>query len=292
MRAKRQIKKVFIVYKHSIYQKYVVREKNEHLIRLLKARHPTTRHLVTRHEAHTRAIDLVKKTLTRLGIRYRISARSHLKYFDDVDLVITIGGDGTLLRSAHFVTDQLLIGINSDPESSVGALCSLDAPEFPKKMEAILNGHYDVKGLHRIRIRLNNKKLPIEPINDVLFTNISPAATSRYLIELERKREEHKSSGIWIATPLGSTAAIHAAGGPPQPGHDERLQFLTREPYQGIYNPYELTKGFIEKNKRLKIVSLMIKSRLYLDGPVRFFTIEYGDTLSFQWSPDVVRMIV
>jgi len=90
---------------------------------------------------------------------------------------------------------------------------------------------------------------------------------------------------------LGSTAAIHAAGGMPQPSHDNRLQFLTREPYQGIYHPYIITKGFIENGDKLVITSKMIKSRIYLDGPTKFYALEYGDKITMSLSKKYLKII-
>ena len=46
---------------------------------------------------------------------------------NDYDYVITLGGDGTFLTTAHYIRDQniKILGINSDPCSSLGYLCPL-----------------------------------------------------------------------------------------------------------------------------------------------------------------------
>lgn len=142
-----------------------------------------------------------------------------------------------------------------------------------------------------MQIKINNKSLPIEPINDILYTNTSPAATSRYFISLGRIKEEHKSSGIWIATPVGSTAAVNAAGGLKQHLLDSRLQYLTREPYQGTFNPYRLTRGFIKSNEELRLTSKMTKSRIYLDGPTKYFTLNFGDQVNISVSKNFLNLV-
>ena len=69
-------------------------------------------------------------------------------------------------------------------------------------------------------------------LNDVLFSHPIPAATTRYAIRRDGRAEEQRSSGVWIATAAGSTAAIHSAGGKILPITSQRLQFVVREPYE------------------------------------------------------------
>lgn len=286
-----KIKNAYIVYKKSVYQKFILDEKNQHLKKLMSDQHPTVKNLLSTHKQHLRAIQKVEQALKKHGIKYKISGRNNLQSLKGYDLIITIGGDGTVLRASQYITHQMILGINSVPKVSVGALCSIQIQDIKEKFEQLADGDFKIKKLQRIRIKVNNTRIPYEPINDVLFTNISPAGTSRYLIATNGKKEEHKSSGLWVSTPIGSTAAILAAGGKKQTLNQNNLQFFTREPYQGIYNPYSLTKGFVPKGKKLTITSKMIKSRLYLDGPTTFRTLEYGDKVSFEISPEVVKMV-
>ncbi len=288
----RRIKKVFVVYKRSVYQKYILDLSNGILSKLIKKRHPSTSKLLSTHKQHVRSLDLIRKTLKAHNIKYRFSSRSHSKNFKGYDLVITIGGDGTFLRASHYIKNQLMLGVNSVPTNSVGALCSITYNQFPKKLAEILDNKYKVKDLLRMKIQINGQPLPIEPINDILFTNYSPAATSRYIAKYNGRREDQKSSGIWVSTPLGSTAAMHAAGGNKQRPNDNRLQFFVREPFfPGKTNPYKIIHEFLAKKQKLKIMTKMLKSRIYLDGPTVYYSMEYGDELSVSLSKNTLRVI-
>lgn len=66
---------------------------------------------------HKKAINFCENILTKKFTNSKIVLRSDLcKPVRDVDLVITIGGDGTLLHAAHFIDDSIpLLGVNSDP---------------------------------------------------------------------------------------------------------------------------------------------------------------------------------
>ncbi|MCP5464357.1 MAG: NAD(+)/NADH kinase [Deltaproteobacteria bacterium] len=285
------IQKVYVIYKRSVYDKYVLEQKDKRLLALLKAKHPTTKNLIKNHDNHLRSLDHVEKILKKLGLKFTTVQRANIKNIQRYDLVVTIGGDGTFLRTSHHIKDQLLLGMNSSPQFSVGNFCTVVKENFEQKMIRLLSGDCDIRLLHRMRIAINGGTLPIEPINDLLYTSISPAATSRYMIKFNRKAEEHKSSGIWVSTAVGSTAAIKAAGGLKQTMGDDRLQFLTREPYQGIFNPYQLIQGFVNPKQKLTLVSKMLDSKLYLDGPTVCYSLEYGDKLEVSLSKNRLKMV-
>jgi NAD+ kinase len=286
-----KIKRIFVVYKRSVYQKYVLDEGHEKMQELIEKKHISAATLIAAHEKHMAALNSILKVLDACGIPYDTETRNHLRQIKGYDLILTVGGDGTFLYSAHVASNQLIMGINSAPSVSVGALCSVKHTQFPQKLDEILRGRYRVKELPKIRISLNGHKIATEAINDVLYTNVSPAATSRYLIRYQRIREEHKSSGVWVATSTGSTAAINAAGGQKMKPLEKRLQYLVREPYQGIYNTYKLTGGFIPKDKKLTIVNKMAESKLFIDGPRDFVNLHYGDELEFMLSPKTLKVI-
>lgn len=287
----RAIKKVLIVYKRSVYQKYVLDENSEKIKDLIDQNHVSTLSLIKSHERNLKSLELLRNTLEQNSVKYKLSSRSLLQDIHDYDLILSLGGDGTFLRTVKHIRDGLVMGINSLPNESVGALCTASIEHFVDKFKDILSGNFKIKYLPRLAAKLNGKPLAYTAVNDILFTNSSPGATSRYLLMFDDKSEDHKSSGIWISTPSGSTAAIHAAGGEKMSAGDARFQFCIREPYQGISHPYKLTHGFVAQGKELKIISKMIKSRLYLDGPTSPFTIEYGTELSIFLSDQKLKVI-
>ena len=78
-------------------------------------------------------------------------------------------------------------------------------------------------------VTLDGVMLPEAALNDVLIAHQHPAATSRYLVRLGRISETHRSSGLWVSTPAGSTAGIRSSGGAVLPLRSRRLQFRARE---------------------------------------------------------------
>lgn len=196
------------------------------------------------------------------------------------DLVIAIGGDGTTLGTSHFVTDALLLGVNSAPGDSVGHFCAVHRQNFATRLQEVLRGAWLPTLLTRLAVSLDDRPLPELALNDVLIAHDCPAATTRYLMELNGYEEEHRSSGVWISTAAGSTAGIHSAGGRKMPLSSRRLQYLVRELYRevhdGLERSYRLRHGMIEANQTLTIASKMQEGWLYIDGARTAYPFPFG----------------
>lgn len=179
--------------------------------------------------------------------------------------VVTVGGDGTLLAVSHWVTGALLLGVNSAPRSSVGYLTRTRRPSLARDLERIAKGTLLPTPVARLEVELDGRLLP-PALNDVLIAHEQPAATSRYRLRLGRRTAEHRSSGLWVATPTGSTAGIRSAGGQPMPLTERRLQFLARELYRAKGRGATLESGFVEERQELIIESAMEAGWLFIDG--------------------------
>lgn len=73
--------------------------------------------------------------------------------------MITVGGDGTLLDAAHGVTRQVIMGVNSTPEGSVGHFSTTTAQGFRAKLKAYLEGRAKIREVYRLQVRIGGKKV-------------------------------------------------------------------------------------------------------------------------------------
>ncbi len=186
--------------------------------------------------------------------------------------VISVGGDGTLLAASHWVTGATLLGVNSAPRSSVGHLTLARRASLPRILGRIARGTLLPHPVARLEVVLEGKILT-PALNDVLVAHEQPAATSRYRLRLSRRAEDHRSSGLWVATAAGSTAGIRSAGGQAMPLDSCRLQFRARELYRARGFGTSLEAGFVEAGEKLVVESAMAAGWLFIDGarlPVRF----------------------
>src|SRR5690606_23825873 len=120
--------------------------------------------------------------------------------------------------------------------------------------------------LARMEVALDGELVSTRILNDILFCHSCPAATTRYIIALGDVREEQLSSGIWVGPAAGSTAAQRSAGGRVLAPGSQKIQYIVREPYHGMGEGYQLTKGVIGPGEALHLRGKIREGRIYMDG--------------------------
>jgi NAD kinase len=187
-----------------------------------------------------------------LAVPYSSANKELLK---DADLVLTLGGDGTFVRAAHLVEDSPIIGINSNPETSEGALASITVNEIGK-LKNLNEGKFEIIERQRADVILNGNLLDEKAVNEVYAGSKRQFHTSRYKIKFKGNEEEQRSSGIVVSTGTGSEAWFLSAGGKPFHYNEKKLCFIVREPYFGkrIFVP-TLLNGEISPEEKLEIES-------------------------------------
>lgn len=140
------------------------------------------------------------------------------EFQEKVDLIIVLGGDGTMIAAARLLGTREIpvLGINY---GSLGYLTEFRIEEMFSAIESILNDHYELDS-SRIMLEVEhwrgNEKLTTgRVLNDVV---INKSVLAR-IIEIEVSLDEFyvnsfRADGLIIATPTGSTAYNLSAGGP------------------------------------------------------------------------------
>jgi NAD+ kinase len=132
------------------------------------------------------------------------------------DLVIVVGGDGSLLSAAHAViqSETPVLGIN---RGSLGFLTDVRPKEL-HKIRDILNGEYTLEKrfLLTAMVELNGKLLGHDDaLNEVaLIPNMTPHMSEFEIYIDDQFVCSQNSDGLIIATPTGSTAYALSGGGP------------------------------------------------------------------------------
>jgi NAD+ kinase len=204
-------------------------------------------------------------------------------------LVISVGGDGTLLTASHWVTGGALLGINSAPRSSVGYLTLARRTNLARTLARIASGDLLPQAVSRLQVEVEGKLLP-PALNDVLLAHEQPAATSRYRLHLGRRAEDHRSSGLWVSTAAGSTAGIRSAGGQAMPLDARRLQFRARELYRVRGRAAALESGFVEAGQELVVESAMAAGWLFLDGARMATRFPFGARAALRVAGEPLRL--
>ncbi|MDD1758604.1 MAG: NAD(+)/NADH kinase [Methanotrichaceae archaeon] len=129
----------------------------------------------------------------------------------EVDFIVSVGGDGTILRTIHKMEDPVpILGINL---GTIGFLVDVEPTDAMKTIEHLLNG-FEVDERSRLEVLLNEKNLP-PATNEVVLITASPAKMIEFEIIVDGAlMEDIRADGIIIATSTGSTAYSMSAGGP------------------------------------------------------------------------------
>ncbi|MCA9580367.1 MAG: NAD(+)/NADH kinase [Myxococcales bacterium] len=283
--------RVLFVSKKSVYDRQINDTKDGHFAKLVAEGHPSVDRMRRSEDAHRACLEEAKSIADRLGLDATFCVVGD-EESSPVDLVITLGGDGTLLWVSHIVgTGVPTLAINTVPDESIGYFCGGTSRDLSTAIEGALDGKLSKTLLTRMRVDLDDKTISHRVLNDMLFSHRIPAATTRYVLSLAGRTEDHKSSGIWVGTAAGSTAALRSAGGKVMPLRSEKLQFVVREPYLGTKTRFRIVKGMVLPDQELTILSETPEGYVYLDGPYREHPVPFGATLTVRLSGQPLTLL-
>ena len=132
--------------------------------------------------------------------------------FEDAALLVTVGGDGTLLRAARLAAPYgiPLFGINA---GRLGFLTEVDVGTDLSELIAMLNEGFYNECRVALSARIDGKELIA--INDVVVRKSRASRVVPFSLEIDQEDAAHiPCDGIIVATPTGSTAYFLSAGGP------------------------------------------------------------------------------
>ena len=284
--------RVLVIYKKSAYQIYVRERRHSHIQQLVAARDRGALRLLRAHRDHLHALETARSTLAKLGVDALFRHRSDGTHAQHVDLVVTLGGDGTLLWASRLVGGNTpIVAINTAPKDSVGYFCAGTKHELEAVLSDALRGKLKTTTLTRMQVEKDGQILSKRVLNDALYCHECPASTSRYELRHGRTREEQKSSGVWVGPAAGSSAAQRSAGGKLLSIESQELQYVVREPYEINGTRYSLKKGLLKPGQTLKLQSHMRAGRIYLDGPHTVHVVEMAARLEFRQSPEPLHLL-
>lgn len=130
-----------------------------------------------------------------------------------VDLVVAVGGDGTVLEAAHIAVGLgvPIVGVNL---GTIGFLAEAEPDELDDTVAMLADGRYRIEDRNTIEVGLPDGTRGLG-INDVVVEKID----SQRLVVLDVTVDgepflRHRADGLVVATSMGSTAYSFSAGGP------------------------------------------------------------------------------
>lgn len=136
--------------------------------------------------------------------------------FTPVDIVIVLGGDGTILKTArHFAySGTPILGVNM---GKVGFLSSIEPDDLLNSILQVLHGDFDLEQRMMVNVNVIRNNKPVYhsiALNDaVIRTRLSQVINIDLSID-HKTHLAYRGDGVICATPTGSTAYSLSAGGP------------------------------------------------------------------------------
>ncbi len=128
----------------------------------------------------------------------------------DVDIVITVGGDGTVLRTLQN-TDKPIFPINL---GKLGFLTEIVPVDLESSLDRLISGNYYLDKRKKLKVILNDKRLP-DCTNEVVIHTSEIAKLRTYAIYIDNQLlEDLRADGLIVATSTGSTSYALSTGGP------------------------------------------------------------------------------
>lgn len=175
---------------------------------------PTLTQLVAWLREHGKDVVLDPKAAALIG---KSASRYQGRIADKADMVIVLGGDGTMLNAARLVEERSvpILGINM---GGLGFLTEVGGEDLYKTLERVFAGDYTLEERLMLRARLDRRDKRIAQatvLNDVVVTKgelsrmivMTIAIDGQFVTSL-------RGDGLILSTPTGSTAYSMSAGGP------------------------------------------------------------------------------
>ena len=159
------------------------------------------------------AAETISKILVAAGIKIFTPADSDIAH---VEVVLVLGGDGTILRGAEFALKENipLLGINL---GHVGFMAEVEAFTFEKVAQALIDKDYVLDPRMLLTFQVKRGKNIIDQgwaLNEISIERKSTTMAELFVQIDDRPLSRWGCDGIICATPTGSTAYAFSAGGP------------------------------------------------------------------------------
>ncbi len=207
---------------------------------------------------------------------------------ESIDLVVSIGGDGTFLDASHIAIehDVPMVGVNG---GSLGFLTEVKMDEIDDIRE-ILDGDHSVQERIVTRVVLERCGIPCMSslaVNESVLTRNHDAGMLEFTVRYDGNNlSSYKADGVIIATPTGSTAYNLSLNGPILFPSSHSMVINAMAPHALTHRPI-----VIPSNRKIEVlVGGKSRGNLTIDGR-RSFRIQEGDRVVIEEASRVLKVI-
>jgi NAD+ kinase len=175
------------------------------------------------------------------------------------DIVVTVGGDGTILKTLEKV-DKPIFAINS---GGMGFLTEVESKYAMGGLKRVIDGNYNIEERAKLKAIVDGKRLP-DAANEVTVqtSRIAKIMYLKILVENELI-ETFGADGVIVATPTGSTSYALSAGGPILDPEVDAMVIAPLAPFKLSARPWVVP---LEKKVGIKLFAKSKESKIVIDG--------------------------
>ena len=175
------------------------------------------------------------------------------------DVVITVGGDGTILRALEKV-EKPIFAINS---GGMGFLSEVESKYAKEGLQRVIDGKYNVEERAKLKVMVDGKRLP-DAANEVTVQTARIAKMIYLQLAVENELlETFGADGVIIATPTGSTSYALSVGGPILDPSVNAMVIAPLAPFKLAARPWVVPLG---KKIGVKLLYKSKETKIVIDG--------------------------
>ena len=175
------------------------------------------------------------------------------------DIVITIGGDGTILRALKEV-EKPIFAINS---GGMGFLSEVESKYSIDGLKKVIDEDYNIEERSKLKIVLDEGRLP-DATNEVTIQTAKIAKIMYYQIIVENELlETIGADGVILSTPTGSTSYALSVGGPILDPSLNAILIAAIAPFRLSARPWVVP---LSKKIKVKILPKSKETKIVIDG--------------------------
>ncbi len=184
---------------------------------------------------------------------------SHEEINKKADIVITIGGDGTILRALEKI-EKPIFAINF---GGMGFLTEVESKYAISGLKRVIKGDYNVEERAKLKITVDGKRLP-DAANEVTVQTPRIAKIIYLKIYVDNEIiDSFGADGVIVATSTGSTSYALSAGGPILDPSVSAMVIAPLAPFKLSARPWVVP---LDKKVGIKLIFKSKESKIVIDG--------------------------
>ena len=263
--------------KFALFTKLDSNENNDHIFSVFKS---LDKHQLD-YDVDSQSFDLISK-LDNYNGDFNFSKVEKLS--NEYDFVISIGGDGTILRSANEIGELSIpiIGLN---KGRLGFLANSPVEIIDSIIEKIINSNYRISERTIIQVEFEGKtknalnEISISRKNTTSLITIDTKLNDQYL-------NTYWADGLIISTPTGSTGYSLSCGGPIIMPDSKNLVLTPIAPHNLNARPL-----VISDNKQIEISINGRENEYFVSADSQIFSVNIDSKINISKAPYFLKMV-